>query len=194
MKCPKCGYNSFESYDTCKKCSADLTEFKQIHKLTALVLPPSLRASMATEFEDDQGENDNQSDGGADMFTFDLPTDHHTSEVAEPAASTNPFSFNETAAAPAVDFSFDLPPASAENDPFASLLESTTQKEDTVAAPAAQPGQAEANGFELNNFSWDDAPESEQPESNNSPGETNKQTADDDFNSLFGDLGIGEKK
>ena len=28
MKCPKCGYHSFEHLDSCKKCSADLSEHK----------------------------------------------------------------------------------------------------------------------------------------------------------------------
>lgn len=29
MKCPKCGYNSFEFLDTCKKCNADLSTIRQ---------------------------------------------------------------------------------------------------------------------------------------------------------------------
>ena len=28
MKCPKCGYTSFEYLDTCRKCGRDLTQFK----------------------------------------------------------------------------------------------------------------------------------------------------------------------
>src|SRR3989304_568083 len=28
MKCPKCGYASFEYLDTCRKCGRDLTQFK----------------------------------------------------------------------------------------------------------------------------------------------------------------------
>ena len=28
MKCPKCGYHSFDHLDNCRKCSADLTEHK----------------------------------------------------------------------------------------------------------------------------------------------------------------------
>ena len=38
MKCPKCGYNSFEIHDTCKKCANDLTSYKNIHGLKSIVL------------------------------------------------------------------------------------------------------------------------------------------------------------
>lgn len=41
MKCPKCGYNSFEYLDTCKKCSADLTSFKASNKIIPLIIPLS---------------------------------------------------------------------------------------------------------------------------------------------------------
>lgn len=39
MKCPKCGYNSFEFLDNCKKCSNDLVPFKQSHGIRAVILP-----------------------------------------------------------------------------------------------------------------------------------------------------------
>lgn len=41
MKCPKCGYNSFEFLDICKKCNSDLTAFKQTHGIRAIVIPPA---------------------------------------------------------------------------------------------------------------------------------------------------------
>ena len=41
MKCPKCGYNSFEYLDTCKKCSADLTSFKASNNIIPLIIPLS---------------------------------------------------------------------------------------------------------------------------------------------------------
>lgn len=41
MKCPKCGYNSFEFLDTCKKCNTDLAGFKLNHGIRAIVAPLS---------------------------------------------------------------------------------------------------------------------------------------------------------
>jgi hypothetical protein len=63
-----------------------------------------------------------------------------------------------------------------------------TQK--SAAAPTAQEGSEQ--GFELNSFSWDDTPEP------GAAGEAPKPAAakktDDDFSSLFGDLGAGGQK
>lgn len=41
MKCPKCGYNSFEFLDTCKKCGAEFLSFKKTHRINAVILAPS---------------------------------------------------------------------------------------------------------------------------------------------------------
>jgi hypothetical protein len=37
MKCPKCGYNSFEFLDACKKCGAELTSFKKTHRINTVI-------------------------------------------------------------------------------------------------------------------------------------------------------------
>lgn len=172
MKCPKCGYTSFESYDSCRKCSVDLTEFKQTYGLAPVILPPSLCASLAAELEGGSSSaGEAASDNSADMFSFDLPTEQ---AAAAPAA----------ASAPA--FSFDTPPeaAPAQNDPFASLLESTPQ----ASKPAADAG---GQGYELNSFSWDDTPTPGQADDASAAA---AKTEDDDFNSLFGDLGSSDKK
>lgn len=38
MKCPKCGFNSFEFLDSCKKCGAEFGSFKQTHGISAVIL------------------------------------------------------------------------------------------------------------------------------------------------------------
>ena len=48
MKCPKCGYHSFEFLDECKKCKADLTAFKATHKIAAVILPATAPPAAAT--------------------------------------------------------------------------------------------------------------------------------------------------
>jgi len=39
MKCPKCGYNSFDYLETCKKCGTDLSEHKTRFGLRSLFFP-----------------------------------------------------------------------------------------------------------------------------------------------------------
>lgn len=39
MKCPKCGYHSFDYLDSCKKCGNDLTSFKRKFNLRSLIFP-----------------------------------------------------------------------------------------------------------------------------------------------------------
>jgi len=118
---------------------------------------------------------------GGDMFTFDLP---QHDEPLTPAAPSNPFAF----AAPNAGSSFGSPVAP--HDPFAELLETTplTQKSPEPAA-AAKNG---AQGFELNSFSWDDTPEPPAAGAEAQPAAPKK--VDDDFSSLFGDLGSPEQK
>jgi len=38
MKCPKCGFNSFEFLESCKKCGAEFGSFKQTHGISPVVL------------------------------------------------------------------------------------------------------------------------------------------------------------
>lgn len=37
MKCPKCGYNSFEFLDACKKCGSELSSFKKTHRISTVL-------------------------------------------------------------------------------------------------------------------------------------------------------------
>ena len=43
MKCPKCGFNSFDYLDNCKKCGSDLVPFKAKHGLRSLLFPEVTR-------------------------------------------------------------------------------------------------------------------------------------------------------
>jgi len=38
MKCPKCGYNSFDYLDSCKKCNKDLTEHRARFNIQSILL------------------------------------------------------------------------------------------------------------------------------------------------------------
>lgn len=191
MKCPKCGYNSFEFHDSCKRCSSDLSGYKQTYGITPIVLPLEVREKMAEEFRIASAETEQLAENAEaheDMFAFDLP------EEASPSSAAAAVSFNDD------PFNFDDEPPAAvqkqsnvEADPFADLLETTPQVSDDpfgappqAAAPKAAAKTAEPGEFDLENFSWDDT-----PEVSSAAGE---KDAADDFDSLFGDADDSTKK
>lgn len=50
MKCPKCGYNSFEFLNACKKCGAELGSFKKTHRISTVLRPAAaVPAESATQ-------------------------------------------------------------------------------------------------------------------------------------------------
>ena len=115
MKCPKCGFNSFEYHDVCKKCSTDLMGHKLAHGVLPVVLPQEAREAMAssqrTAETDETGQAAQAPETHADMFTFDLPEDETPAQDTPPSSDHNPFNFDEEPAAPAAQaftgFTFD---------------------------------------------------------------------------------------
>lgn len=184
MKCPKCGYISFETSNSCRKCSNDLSAFRQAHGLTPIVLPAAVRASMAKSLGAGTVEEQASQEASNDAFTFDLPQHE---EPTAPAAPSDPFAFVSSQASGGSGISFDAP-APAAQDPFAELLESTP----TASKPTPAVQETTGQGFELNSFSWDDTPEP--AASGAAPQQAAPQKTDDDFSSLFGDLGKPEQK
>jgi hypothetical protein len=188
MKCPKCGFNSFEYYDTCKKCSADLVGYKQTHSITSLVLPLEAKQALAAAsrtVEREAEQIDSTVETHNDIFSFNLPDDVPATSVQP---DDDPFNFDEPTS-PAATMQTTVA-KSADDDIFANLLESTSQTEDTpfaaatiTAPPAAAPSESSVTGdFDLENFSWDETPAAT----------TVQVTPDaaepaDDFDSLFGD-------
>lgn len=186
MKCPKCGFNSFEYYDTCKKCSSDLVAFKQTHSITPMVLPFEVKEMLAAESGAAQSDTEQtivSQETHDDMFSFDLPDDAIPAPVH---VNDDPFNFNE----PATDTTASASSAS-DNDAFANLLETTSQSDESpfaAATPSAAPTPVSAppadvalapGEFDLESFSWDDTP--------TTPAAPNKVELADDFDSLFGD-------
>jgi predicted nucleic acid-binding Zn-ribbon protein len=187
MKCPKCGFNSFEYYDSCKKCSSDLTGYKQTYSITSMVLPFEAKEKLAADFRSAESTADQVSDtveAHDDIFSFDLPDEPSSTPAHH---NDNPFNFDEPS--PNVNPSSS---AKSEDDVFADLLESTSQAEDSPfaaakvgSAPAPAPAAKVADSssgpgeFDLESFSWDDTPVE--------AAATDSKEVADDFDSLFGD-------
>lgn len=200
MKCPKCGYNSFEALTACKKCSHDLTAYREKHGLKPIVLPLETRAAMVAAMNAEAAQaaaGQQPAEQPVDMFSFDIPDDELSTPETKAPAAEDFFNFSDKpAAAPATgfgDFSFDddkeLKKPATMDDAFASLLESTpssiaspagARPAAPAAAPSASPGE-----FDLDSFSWDEAPET--------AAESGKKTVDD-FDSLFGEISDKTKK
>lgn len=177
MKCPKCGYNSFEIHDTCKKCANDLTAYKSIHGLRPMVLPQATRSEMAEKMiaEEAQEEPAAAAEVPVDMFADDLPDGG--SLAGQPVPKGDPFNFHEGSASPAPisgDCSFSTEQKSAqaraEEEAFADLLETASP----IKTPEATGSQGETG---LESFSWDDSPD---------PLPTETTNPSEDFNKLFG--------
>lgn len=79
MKCPKCGFNSFEFLDSCKKCGNALTPFKKDHGIRAVILPSRQTAVAAAEPGTAPVPENALPEGGADQFTWE------PASAAEPA-------------------------------------------------------------------------------------------------------------
>ena len=185
MKCPKCGFNSFEFYDSCKKCAGDLTGYKQAHSITSIVLPHEAKEKLATEFRSSEGTAEHVNDiveAHDDMFSFNLPED---SPVSPDHRNDDPFDFDEPS--PGTKQTNSL---KSDDDVFGDLLESTSQTEDpNFAAGASVPNPAVAKSadaasglgeLDLESFSWDDTPVA---------GANGTETVDD-FDSLFGETKV----
>ncbi|MBV5339937.1 MAG: hypothetical protein J0665_10340 [Deltaproteobacteria bacterium] len=188
MKCPKCGYNSFEYYDSCKKCSSDLTGYKLTYSITPVLLPQAAKEKLAAEMRSAESATHQVSEIAEthdDIFSFDLPDD---SPSVPAGRNDDPFNFDEPL--PEVKRSSGT---KTEDDVFADLLESNSRAEEsspftaakggTILTPAAvkMPDASSGPGeFDLENFSWDD----DTPDAD--AANISKETADD-FDSLFGE-------
>lgn len=190
MKCPKCGFNSFEYYDSCKKCSSDLIVFKQIHSITSLVLPLEAREKLIEKYKMDALDTEQVSETVEthdDIFSFDLPDDTFSAS----SKNDDPFNFDEPAAEGTLSNI-----AKSDDDVFADLLESTSQVEEpsfgatqvsTPPGPIAnsEDSSATPGEFDLESFSWDDAPGGTVV--TDATVANDATAAPDDFDSLFGE-------
>jgi len=161
MKCPKCGYNSFEYHDICKKCSADFSVYKETYSITPIVLSPEARVEKANEFRSAASANEQpveKVETHDDMFAFALPED-----AAPPTSSAtlndDPFNFDEdlpeVAQSPASyttqndePFNFDMDPPEVATPPNSPVTENEPFSFDgDLPEVAPQQAKVEDGGF-----------------------------------------------
>lgn len=163
MKCPKCGFNSFEFLESCKKCGAEFGSFKQSHGINPVILrpgavpaaapaadvipEPAAAEAMETVQEDadfswSAPEETPAPQSGmdqADAFDFSL-TEPVDAEPAEDSASGN-FSFEEQPE-PAIDEQ-----APGFGDAFRDEFSFDDSPLDLSAADTGDGQMAEAGGY-----------------------------------------------
>lgn len=146
MRCPKCGYNSFDYLDSCKKCGKDLVEFKQRFGIKS-VLFPGATAAVATDLAEDEHL---LADEASELAAA---TALGAADVAS-AASTAPQPPADDSAGD--DFGFDFMGESSDEEDlsFDELFEEAPQEDDmeeTLEAPkgrtAADTAEAEESDF-----------------------------------------------
>lgn len=150
MKCPKCGFNSFEYLDSCKKCGNDLAAFKMSLGLQPVVMPPGIFVGQAPLQEEPEPEIAFAPEAAAAPGSLGDEFEFETTATATPEVPSAPreetafgeISFDETdsnAGAPGWDASeqtdgfsgqeftgFDTEPATspdmAKDDSFADIF------------------------------------------------------------------------
>jgi uncharacterized RDD family membrane protein YckC len=144
MRCPKCGYNSFDHLDSCKKCGRDLVEFKQRFGIKSMLFLGGEQSG----------------DLGADVQeeTVETPAVATPAPAATSAAPEPEFSGVQPATGEADDFGFDFMGDSSEDDDlsFDELFEEAAAEEDVEETLEAPDSKTESeNEFDLSHVDDD---------------------------------------
>lgn len=163
MKCPKCGYNSFEFLDACKKCNSDLSKVKAALGFSAFTTPrasqpaaPSPESAAVTppaaqpEPPIPEAATEPVAEIGKGQPSADF--DFHFGEPATAQKETETFSFDELRA------STELPPT-REETPQKSEEFSFDEFTFSTAGQEPPPQSAEVKATEekeiLAGFEWE---------------------------------------
>jgi hypothetical protein len=176
MKCPKCGYNSFEFLDSCKKCNTDLSSVKESLGIRSFLAmrktepgAPSAEASAPEvpaepifetpgEIAVESGmvqpltEVKESAPQEPEPFSFDelLSTGELPLARAETPQKPEEFSFEEfdfTAAAKEPAASREAPAAEEKKDLLEGFEWESTTQDQAPAKDAAQPSPAPTGAF-----------------------------------------------
>ena len=142
MRCPKCGYTSFDHLDNCKKCGKDLIEFKERYGIRSVLFPGQMNPDGVVPAADLDVE---EADAAVAAATGTAAA------VSDGVAEERPTSSDSD------DFGFDFMDDSAEDDDlsFDELFEEAPEDEDveeTIEGPRQQGAEASA---EEDDFAFD---------------------------------------
>ncbi len=148
MKCPKCGYNSFDYLDSCKKCGKDLVEFKQRFGIKSVLFPGATAATAANLGEDEGllAAEASELAAATALGAADVSAAAKASESVDDSSSGD-------------DFGFDFMGESSEEEDlsFDELFEESPQEDDMEEALDAPKSSAPAETAEVedSDFAFD---------------------------------------
>ncbi len=176
MRCPKCGYNSFDHLDSCKKCGKDLVEFKQNFGIKSVLFPGQMGGSVddAEEFDDTAADIAvSVATGAAAAATATVVSD--ADDGSMPAGTDGD------------DFGFDFMGDSSDDDDlsFDELFEEAPEDEDieeTIEGPTeAKADDTASSEDDLSSDLPEDDAELEDDFGFDPQGEEDASTTEDDF-------------
>jgi len=133
MKCPKCGYHSFEYLERCRKCGNDLAAFKAKFNLRSLIFPKRQSGAAVTA-------------ASAEDFAFEAEPAAPVAAAAVTAVATTVAS---TTVANATDFGFDFMDETPVTNASPQIPADADSPLPDEAAPSTQAG------FDSEAFDWD---------------------------------------
>lgn len=180
MKCPKCGYNSFEYLDQCKKCGHDLAVFKESNGIRSVLVPAVAKGDEVSVV----GISGVQQDAGGapadETFSWDEPADDTSIADVGATEKLDDFSFSEPAAGNEASLD-DLLESSA------TLQRETNSGGGGQTKPAANSVEnfaSSAGEFEMADF-FGDQPEQQTETAPPQAAKPAQELVDGDFDFLF---------
>lgn len=155
MKCPKCGYHSFEHLESCRKCGIDLTEHKAKYNLRGFFFP-GLAAASSLDMQDmDEAATVS---AGAD-FGFDfLDNDEPATDDVTAAACEDPALADDLDLADGLDLNDDFATSTAERFSLDNDTDPLSIDQpfgiDVETVPADEPAQPDPKKGPGNEFSF----------------------------------------
>lgn len=134
MKCPKCGYHSFEYLERCRKCGNDLAAFKSKFNLRSLIFPKRQSGAVAPA-------------ATRENFAFETEPSAPVAAAAVTAVATT--AANATAAN-ATDFGFDFMDETPGADESSQIPASAESPFPDEVAPSAGKGAFDNEAFDWN--------------------------------------------
>lgn len=155
MKCPKCGYNSFEFLDSCKKCGIEFSTFKKSHRISAILFR-SGSASAAAPLSAAPQSRSSLAEAAAPIENLAPAIDEEFSWEA-PAAPDSPQPADNAYTGFNLDF-VDLPKAGDKDTEFNGF-----SFDDPAPGPSETPHEVPMEGFSIDEttdhepaaFSWE---------------------------------------
>jgi len=163
MKCPKCGFTSFDFLENCKKCGVELQDHKSRFGLRSLIFPGLSSSAPATGSAPPPTEQAAETSTGADSadFGFDFMNDEADEQQA-PAAKDGSDDFDfmsdeSSDLAADEDEGFDFPDDEPDSDDLKANL--AADENEAFALSDDDTEELEVGNGDLDFDNWDETEE-----------------------------------